>query len=121
MTKKIYLYASIFLILILQGCLGPTDSAFEKEVKQADKAIEAYLESNNIDAAEQSTGVYIEVLEENEDGMQVLEDHVVGILYKMIHLEGGHEIESYTDTTNPLRFSFNYDLNYNGIHPAGLN
>lgn len=122
MTKKILLYITIscFSFLLL-GCLDATESDYDRQVREADEAIEAYLTSNNIDAEKQATGVYIEVITENGEGKEVVQDHVVGILYEMTHLEGEYLIESHTDTLNPLRFSYSYNAGYNSIHPAGLN
>lgn len=123
MSNKFLHSISIFLLalLLLQGCLTSTESDYEKQIKEDDKAIVDYISANNIDAERQSSGVYIEILNENNDGKQVLDDHVVGILYTMKLLENEEEIEVHTDTLNPLRFSNSYGINYHAIHPAGLN
>lgn len=121
MTKKLVLLAVFIFPFLLQGCLDASESDYERQVREADETIETYLTNNNIDAQKQSSGVHIEILHENEDGKQVVEDHVVGILYKMIHLEGEYEIEVHSDTLNPLRFSYSFDAGYNALHPAGLN
>lgn len=120
MTKKIFLYPIIAFILFLQGCLNSTGSDYQDQANEADEIINDYLSSNNIDAEKRSSGVYVEVLEENPEGKQVIEDHVVGILYTMINLDDENVIESHTDTLNPLRFSYSYDTGFTGLHPAGL-
>ncbi|MEX2639270.1 MAG: FKBP-type peptidyl-prolyl cis-trans isomerase [Balneolales bacterium] len=105
----------------MQGCFDSGETDYERQVREDDEAITAYLEANDIEAEKASSGVYVEKLTENAQGKQVVEDHVVGILYTMTHLTGGHEIESHTDILAPLRFSNSFDLNLNAIHPAGLN
>jgi FKBP-type peptidyl-prolyl cis-trans isomerase FkpA len=107
--------------LLLNSCLDASESDYERQVRIADEFLEAYISDNNIDAEKQNSGVYIEVLHENEDGIQVVEDHVAGILYTLTHLEGGHEIESHSDSLNPLRFSNSYNFNQHSIYPPGLN
>lgn len=122
MTKNYLYYLSAFLLfLLLNGCLDAGESDHEKQIRDDDETIQSYLESNNIEAEKLSSGVYAEVLKENENGKEVAEDHVVGILYTMTHLSGEHTIETHTDTLNPLRFSNSYNYNYNSIHPAGIN
>lgn len=122
MKKSILFYISLFLLpFTLQGCLDSGESDYEKQVREDDEAIRAYLETNGIEAEEQSSGVYIEIVEENEDGQEVVEDHVAGILYTMTHMAGEYEVESHSDSLNPLRFSYSYDAGFNAIHPTGLN
>lgn len=122
MTKNYLFYLSAFLlILLINGCLDAGESDQEKQIREDDATIQSYLESNNIEAEKLSSGVYAEVIEKNENGKEVVEDHVVGILYTMIHLEGEYVVETHTDTLNPLRFSNSYNYNFNSIHPAGIN
>ena len=78
-------------------------------------------DSNSIDAEKQSSGVHIEVINENDDGKEVVEDHVVGVLYEMHHLEGDYLVESYSDTSNPVWFSNSYNNAHPSLYPAGLN
>lgn len=111
----------LFLPFLFQGCLDTSESPFEQEVRIADEAMQAYLTKNNIEAAKQKSGVYIEILKENEGGKQLVENHVAGILYTISHLEGEYEIESHSDSLNPLRFSNSISSNRYSIHPAGLN
>lgn len=103
------------------GCLDTPESDFDREVREADEFIQTYLETNGIEAQRHSSGVYIEVLEENENGRQIVRDHVVGIVYEMTHLEGDYLVDAHDDASNPLYFSYSYDRGYNAIHPAGLN
>lgn len=122
MTHLKFYYINILLLpILLFGCLDASESDYERQVREADEIIETYLTDNNIDAEKQASGVYIEVVRENEDGKQVLEDHVLGILYEMTHLEGEYLVESHTDTSNLLRFSNSYNAAYNAIYPVGLN
>lgn len=122
MTKNYLFYLStLLLILLINGCLDTGESAQEKQIREDDEAIKSYLESYNIEAEKLSSGVYAEVLEKNENGKEVVEDHVVGILYTMTHLGGEYVVETHTDTLNPLRFNNSYNYNYNSIHPAGIN
>lgn len=108
--------STLALILILQGCLmGESD--YDKRIREADEAIEAYLAENDLNAEKSSSGVYVEVLRENDQGKQVQEDHVIGILYTMKELAGGDLIESHADTLHPVRFSHTL----NALIPAGLN
>ncbi|MEX0779319.1 MAG: FKBP-type peptidyl-prolyl cis-trans isomerase [Balneolales bacterium] len=114
-------FSAIVLSLILQGCLDTGESDREQQIKEDNEIIQAYLDANDIEAEETSSGVYYEVLEENEQGKQVVQDHVVGIRYTMKHLSGEQEIESNIDSLAPLRFSNSYNMNYTAIHPIGLN
>ncbi|MEX0647910.1 MAG: FKBP-type peptidyl-prolyl cis-trans isomerase [Balneolaceae bacterium] len=120
MKKMILPLVILSAAVILQGCLDSGESDHQRQVREADEMLESYISSNNIDAERQSSGVYIEKVVENEDGKQVVEDHVVGIVYTMTHLEGEYEVEAHTDTLNPLRFSNNYNANFSSLHPAGL-
>ncbi|MEX2396920.1 MAG: hypothetical protein WD491_07840, partial [Balneolales bacterium] len=97
-------FSAIVLSLILQGCLDTGESDREQQIKEDNEIIQAYLDANDIEAEETSSGVYYEVLEENEQGKQVVQDHVVGIRYTMKHLSGEQEIESNIDSLAPLRF-----------------
>ncbi|MCC5940683.1 MAG: FKBP-type peptidyl-prolyl cis-trans isomerase [Balneolaceae bacterium] len=115
------IYTALFLILLLTGCLDSSESEFERQVREADEMILNYLETNNIEAEKQQSGIYIEKLHENQDGKQVVEGHIVGILYTMTHLEGDYEVEAHEDSLNPLRFSNSLQGNYHSIYPAGLN
>ncbi|MEX2600060.1 MAG: FKBP-type peptidyl-prolyl cis-trans isomerase [Balneolaceae bacterium] len=108
-------------MLLLQGCLDAIESDYEKQVREADEVLETYIEENSVDADMQTTGVYIEVIKENPEGMTVVEDHVAGILYRMENLSDGSLIESHTDSLNPLLFSYSFSNSYNSIHPVGLN
>ncbi len=119
--KNFILFSILSLSLVLQGCLDDSESDFDRQVREADELIEAYLSEHQREAERQSSGVYIEVVEENESGRQVLADHVVGIVYTMTHLEGEYEIESHSDTLNPVRFRNFYSHNFNAIYPPGLN
>lgn len=122
MTKKHLLTIAIFILSILfYGCLDASESDYERQVREADEFLEEYLTSNSIDAEKQSSGVHLEVINENEDGKEVVEDHIVGILYNMRHLEGDYLVESYADTSNPVWFSNSYNAAYSSIYPAGLN
>src|SRR5690554_6583103 len=122
MTLKNRLYAALLLLTtLLMGCLDTPESDFDREVREADEFIQTYLETNGIEAQRHSSGVYIEVLEENENGRQIVRDHVVGIVYEMSHLEGDYLVDAHDDASKPLYFSYSYDRGYNAIHPAGLN
>lgn len=122
MMKKAVNYLSILLaIALLQGCLDSSESDQQRQIREADEFLENYISTNNIDAEKQSSGVYTEVIEENNGGKQVAEDHVVGILYTMTHLEGEYEIEAHTDSLNPLRFSHSFNAGSSSMHPTGLN
>lgn len=122
MKSRIITTLCLFILIIFfQGCLDSTESDFERQVRQDDEIIQNYLSTNDIEADKLNSGVYYEVLRENSDGKQVAQDHVVGIVYTMTHLEGEFEIETHTDTLNPVRFSNSYNLNFNAVHPAGLN
>src|SRR5690554_6282102 len=99
MHYKNYIYILLLVVtFIFQGCLNDTESDFERQVREADETIQAYLTDNDIEAERQNSGVYIEVLKENENGKQAVNDHVVGIVYSMTHLEGGYEIEAHSDS-----------------------
>ncbi|MEX2573905.1 MAG: FKBP-type peptidyl-prolyl cis-trans isomerase [Balneolaceae bacterium] len=119
--KKNDLFLLSLILLILPGCLDAGETAYEQQIRKDDAAIQAYLAENNIEARKQSSGVYIEVLQENEQGKQVMNDHVAGILYEMNHMSGEYEIEAHTDTLNPVRFSNSYSNQHNSLYPAGLN
>lgn len=122
MKRKTIFYTGILLLFVLlQSCLDATESDYERQVRLDDEIIQNYLDTHDREAEKLNSGVYFEVLEENSGGKQVVKDHVVGILYSMIHLEGEYEIETHADTLNPLRFSNSFGANYNAIHPAGLN
>ena len=61
------LFLLLFLLTALvTGCLDTPESDFDREVREADEAIQLFLEANGIEAERHSSGVYIEVLEENE-------------------------------------------------------
>ncbi|SMO93835.1 FKBP-type peptidyl-prolyl cis-trans isomerase [Gracilimonas mengyeensis] len=125
MHKPVSGILPIFMIcgiaILFQSCLTTIESDLEKQVNKADKAIEQYLTENNIEAEKQPSGVYIEMISENDEGLPVLDDQVVGITYTMRLLRDNKLIESHTDTTNPLRFSNSYSYNTTSLHPAGLN
>lgn len=122
MKKNLLLCLSIlFIPIIFLSCLDATESEYEQQVREDDEAIRNYLESNNIEAERQTSGVYTEIVVSNADGKQIMEDHVAGILYRMTHMEGEYDLEVHSDTLNPLRFSNSYSFTYNAIHPAGLN
>ncbi|MEX0773974.1 MAG: FKBP-type peptidyl-prolyl cis-trans isomerase [Balneolales bacterium] len=121
MKKIFYIMGALLLPMIMQGCFDGSESDNNQQMREDDEAIQDYISENNIDAEQLSSGVYVEVLEENEQGKQVVEDHVVGITYTMRHLTGDYEIEAYEDSLAPLRFSYSYNTNYTAIHPAGLN
>jgi FKBP-type peptidyl-prolyl cis-trans isomerase len=122
MRNNSYYYLNmIIIVFLLQGCLDASESDYERQVREADEFLEAYITENNIDAEKQNSGVYVEILHENEEGKQVIEDHVAGILYTIMHLEGGYEIETHADTLNPLRFSYSYGYNFHSLYPPGLN
>lgn len=122
MTLKNRLYAALLLLsTLLMGCLDTPESDYDREVREADEILQAYFETNGIETERHSSGVYIEILERNEDGRQIVQDHVVGIVYEMNHLEGDYLVDSHDDASNPLYFSYSYDLGYNAILPAGLN
>lgn len=103
------------------GCLDTPESDLDREIRDADEAIQTYLETNGIEAERHSSGVFIEILEQNENGRQIVQDHVVGIVYEMHHLEGDYLVDSHDDSSNPLYFSYSYDRGYNAVLPAGLN
>lgn len=111
----------VLVLVLAQGCLDAIESDYEKQVREADEMLETYMTEYEIDAELQSTGVYVEILKENPQGMTVMEDHVAGILYSMKSLPGGDLIESHTDTLDPVLFSYSFSNNYNSIHPVGLN
>jgi FKBP-type peptidyl-prolyl cis-trans isomerase FkpA len=121
-TNKFF-YSAIIILLafFIQGCLDASESDYERHVREADEYLEAYISENNIDAERQNSGVYIEVVQENENGKQVVEDHVAGILYTLRHIEGDYEIETHADSLNPLRFNNSYGVNFHSIYPPGLN
>lgn len=120
--KYLTLFATIlFLSQVLTGCLDSSESDFERQVREADEMLLSYIEANNIDAEKQPSGVYIEVIRENESGKMIVEDHVVGIVYSMKHLEGEYLVEAHHDTLNPLRFSNSLSGNHYALYPAGLN
>lgn len=122
MMKKISAITNLLLVLLLlQGCLDSGESEHERQIREADGLLQTYITTNNLEVEEQSTGVYIEKVKENPEGKQVVEDHVVGILYTMTHLEGGYEIEAHTDSLNPVRFSNSFNASHHSVHPAGLN
>lgn len=122
MTKKQLLTIAIFILsVIFYGCLDASESDYERQVREADEFLDEYLSSNSIETEKQSSGVHLEVINENEDGKEIVEDHVVGILYEMRHLEGEYLVESYSDTSNPVWFSNSYNATYPSIYPAGLN
>lgn len=124
MRIKICIILFLYLSSVtIQGCLDASESDYEKQVREADQAIETFLSSNDIEAEKLTSGVQVEILKENENGKELKQDHVAGILYSITHLEGEHVIEAYTDTSNPVRFSNSYDLsrNYHALYPAGLN
>ena len=121
MKKAVNCLSILLAVALLQGCLDSSESDQQRQIREADEFLENYINTNNIDAERQSSGVYTEVIEENNGGKQVAEDHVVGILYTMTHLEGEYEIEAHTDSLNPLRFSHSFNAGYSSLHPAGLN
>jgi FKBP-type peptidyl-prolyl cis-trans isomerase FkpA len=111
----------LFFVFTITGCLNNSESDFDREVRDADEAIESYLSTNNIDTDRLTSGVHLELLESNEDGRQIANEHVVGIVYEMSLLESDHVIESHTDDANPVRFNNSYNFNFNALLPAGLN
>src|SRR5690625_3480350 len=85
------LFILFFLLTALvTGCLDTPESDFDREVREADEAIQLFLEDNGIEAERHSSGVYIEVLKENESGRQICRYHVMGIVYDVCHLEGDY-------------------------------
>src|SRR5690625_6960945 len=73
------LFLLLFLLTALvTGCLDTPESDSDREGREADEAIQLFLEANGIEAERHSSGVYIEALEENESGRQIIRDHIVG-------------------------------------------
>lgn len=106
---------------VLTGCLDSSESSRDQQIREADEAIQAYLKEKDRSATKYTTGVYLEVLEENPDGKEVIFGYVVGIHYRMTDMGRDTEIESNVGSEEPLRFVYNYASGYNGVHPAGLN
>lgn len=106
---------------ILTGCLDSSESDQDRQIREADEAIQSYLQENDRTATKYTTGVYLEVLEENPDGREVLPGNVVGIHYRMTDMGRDVEIEAHDGAEDPLRFVYNYSQGYNGVLPAGLN
>lgn len=106
---------------LLTGCLDSTESDQDRQIREADEAIQAYLETNGRTATKYTTGVYLEVLEENPDGKEVTPGSVVGIHYRMVDMENQNVIETRAGSEEPVRFIYNFAPGYNGVHPAGLN
>lgn len=117
MKKHLPFYSGVLLLVfILQGCLmGESD--YNKQVREADEAIEAYLTEHNIEIEKSSSGVYAEMVSENSEGKQVKEEHVIGITYTVSNIEDGGVIESHANAEAPVYFSHSA----NGLIPAGLN
>lgn len=109
-------WIAIVILLGMSGCLENEETEYERQAKLADEAILTYLQENEIEAEKSSTGIYFEIIEENNDGEQVAENDVVSVVYKMNLLSGFH-IETHNDTLKPVKFSHSS----NALIPAGLN
>lgn len=96
----------------LFSCLE--ESEYEKQVKQDDMKISAYLKDNNITAKRSSTGIYYEELVENASGTTPELGDVVFIKYDMKKLNG-NLVESNTETLTKFKFS------WTSIMPNGFN
>src|SRR5690625_4334509 len=116
------LFLLLFLLTALvTGCLDTPESDFDREVREADEAIQLFLEANGIEAERHSSGGYIEVLEENETGRQIVRAHVVGVVFEMFHLVDDYLVGSHDVRADPLYLLYRYDHGYGALQPACLN
>lgn len=89
-------------VLSLSGCIEESD--YEKQQKQSDQEIKAYLESNNIQAEKSSNGVYYESITSNPDGDVPKVGDVMKVKYELRTLDG-KLLESHLTDSSLLRFS----------------
>ncbi|WKN31891.1 FKBP-type peptidyl-prolyl cis-trans isomerase [Porifericola rhodea] len=115
---KHYLYM-MTTVVFLSGCLDTGDTDFEKQVKFEEKLITDHLESNNITATRDNSGMYYQVLEKNTGGTPVEEEDVVSIRYVMKTL-GGKFIDSLSMSTE-ADSAVIFQHVTGAIYPEGIN
>ncbi len=111
--KKAMLWCTVISTAILAfACME--ESEYEKQVKQNNEAIEAYLAENNITAKKSNTGIYYEMLAEKAGAASPEPGDVVIINYTMKTLDG-ELVEANTSSTTKFKFA------WTSIMPNGLN
>jgi FKBP-type peptidyl-prolyl cis-trans isomerase FkpA len=91
------------------------ETEYEKEIKRANEALEAYLSLNQINATRNLNGFYFERIEENPSGREVNTGDVLSIKYSMKTLQGTLVHETTQDET--LMFGHQD----RALIPSGLN
>ncbi|MGF1636022.1 MAG: FKBP-type peptidyl-prolyl cis-trans isomerase [Cyclobacteriaceae bacterium] len=112
--KKTGFLLWVSALIIASGCMDQ-ETEYEKQIKIADQALEAYLLNNGINATKSSQGYYFERLEENATGREVHEGDMVSIHFWMTNLDG--DLIDFSAQSKPVRFG-HVD---NALIPAGLN
>ncbi|MDN3668560.1 peptidylprolyl isomerase [Echinicola jeungdonensis] len=103
----------------LFGCLGDSETQYEKDVERDDAILKSYIDANAIMANQTQAGFYYTKDETNEDGEEFLENSIVGFYYEMETL-GGQPIASYWEEDGaPLLF--HYNLNQVTLFPQVMN
>lgn len=104
----------VFPIIFLMAC-GVEESDYEKMRQREDNAIKAYLNTNNITATRDPSGIYYQPLVENPQGKEVSINDVLSIYYHMQTLEGV-DVGKTTDSLAPVQFKHDYQ----SIIPIGI-
>lgn len=104
----------VFPIMFLMAC-GLEESDYEKMRQREDNAIKAYLNTNNITATRDPSGMYYQQLVEKPQGEEVDVNDVLSIYYDMQTLEGVH-VGKTTDSLAPVQFKHDYQ----SIIPIGI-
>lgn len=113
---KVFSFIMAVVSLVMAAGCNEVESNFEKQVKEDDKNVRDYLESNSIEATEADAGYFYKIVEENTDGEAIESDDVVEFFYS-ISLLNGSEIESNMEAGElPLLFK----KGSGGLWPSGL-
>lgn len=102
------------LILLFSAC-KEEESQLEKWRRVEDEKITKYLADKNISAIKDPSGIYYEVLKENEAGQAVHTNDIISVFYDIKTLEG-KQLEKTTDSLAPVLFLHNYQ----SVIPLGL-
>lgn len=111
--KRIIVQTAVVMLfgIFMTACLE-NETELEKQMKQDDKRVLAYLNDNNIEADRHSAGMYYESINTNASGTAVLEESVVSFFYHISTMQNGGYTEMTLDSLNPQLYyhEYNYSL-----------
>ncbi|MCC5931722.1 MAG: FKBP-type peptidyl-prolyl cis-trans isomerase [Cyclobacteriaceae bacterium] len=112
--NKLVTFLCVIASISISSCLIQ-ETEYEKEVKRANEALEAFIHENQINATRNLNGFYFERIAENPSGKTINTGDVVSIKYQMKTLRGTLVDETTQDET--LMFGHQE----RALIPSGLN